>query len=47
MAVVSIKNKLRRGNLLVGNDYYIPPSFESIASVTVGSGGSASVEFNP
>jgi len=45
MAVVSIKNKLRRGNLLVGNDPYIPTDFESIATVTVGSGGAANVEF--
>ena len=46
MAVVSIKNKLRRGNLLVGNDPYIPTDFESIATVTVGSGGSSSVSFS-
>jgi hypothetical protein len=45
MAVVSIKNKLRRGNLLVGNDPYIPTDFESIATVSVGSGGAATVEF--
>jgi hypothetical protein len=45
MAVVSIKNKLRRGNLLVGNDPFIPTDFESIATVTVGSGGAADVEF--
>jgi hypothetical protein len=46
MAVVSIKNKLRRGNLLVGNDPYIPTDFESIATVSVGSGGAASVTFS-
>lgn len=34
MAVVSIKNKLRRGNLLVGNDPYIPSDYESIATTT-------------
>ena len=45
MAVVSIKNKLRRGNLLVGNDPFIPTDYESIATVTVGSGGAANVEF--
>ena len=45
MAVVSIKNKLRRGNLLVGNDPYIPTDYESIATVSVGSGGAADVEF--
>jgi len=46
MAVVSIKNKLRRGNLLVGNDPYIPPDFESIATYTVGSGGASSITFS-
>jgi len=45
MAVVSIKNKLRRGNLLVGNDTFIPTSFESIATIEVGAGGAANVEF--
>ena len=45
MAVVSIKNKLRRGNLLAGNDPYIPTDFESIATVTVGAGGAAEIEF--
>lgn len=37
MAVVSIKNKLRRGNLLVGNDPYIPSDYESIATTTLNS----------
>jgi hypothetical protein len=47
MAVVSIKNKLRRGNLLVGNDAYIPSDFESIATVTVGASPSVStLQFN-
>lgn len=46
MAVVSIKNKLRRGNLLVGNDAFIPTDFESIATVTVGSGGTSAITFN-
>jgi len=46
MAVVSIKNKLRRGNLLVGNTAYeLPGDFESIATVSVGSGGAASATF--
>lgn len=45
MAVVSIKNKLRRGNLLVGNEAFIPNSYESIATVTVGSGGASSIDF--
>jgi len=45
MAVISIKNKTKSGSLLVGNAFYVPPSFESIATVTVGSGGSSTVEF--
>ena len=45
MAVVSIKNKLRRGNLLVGNDAYIPSDYESIATVSVGSGGTSYIDF--
>ncbi len=45
MAVVSIKNKLRRGNLLVGNEAYIPTDFESIATTTVGSTSVANIEF--
>jgi len=46
MAVVSIKNKLRRGNLLVGNDAYDPGGFVPIATTTVGSGGSSSITFS-
>jgi hypothetical protein len=45
MAVVSIKNKTKSGSLLVGNEAFYPDAFESIATVTVGSGGSASAEF--
>jgi hypothetical protein len=45
MAVVSIKNKTKSGSLLVGNAAFIPTDYESIATVTVGSGGSANVEF--
>ena len=46
MAVVSIKNKLRRGNLLVGNEAFIPTSFESIATVTVGSTSVSTITFS-
>jgi hypothetical protein len=46
MAVVSIKNKLRRGNLLVGNEAYDPAGFDSIATVTVNSGGASTVTFS-
>jgi len=45
MAVVSIKNKLRRGNLLVGNEAYDPGGFVPISTVTVSSGGSSSIDF--
>jgi hypothetical protein len=45
MAVISIKNKTKSGSLLVGNSAYTPPSFESIETVTVGSGGAASISF--
>jgi hypothetical protein len=38
MAVVSIKNKLRRGNLLVGNDAFGSTAFVAIATTTVTSG---------
>ena len=46
MAVVSIKNKLRRGNLLVGNEAYDPGGMVPIATTVVGSGGVASVTFS-
>jgi len=45
MAVVSIKNKLRRGNLLVGNEAYDPGSFVSIATAT-GTGSSDTITFS-
>ena len=44
MAVTSIANKLKSGSLLVGNAYYVPPSFESIATLT-GNGSSTSLTF--
>jgi len=46
MAVVSIKNKLRRGNLLVGNTAFDPAAMDSIATVNVGSGGSSTITFS-
>lgn len=45
MTVISIKNKNESNSLLVGNAFYVPPSFESIETVTVGSGGAASISF--
>ena len=46
MAVISIKNKTKSGSLLVGNTAYNPPMYDSIATVTVGSGGSGTVTFS-
>ena len=46
MAVISIKNKTKSGSLLVGNAAFIPSDFESISTVTVGSGGVSSVTFS-
>ena len=45
MAVISIKNKTKSGSLLNGNAPFIPSDYESIATVTVGSGGSSSIQF--
>jgi hypothetical protein len=36
MAIVSIKNKTKSGSLLVGNPFFLPNSYESIQTVTVG-----------
>ena len=44
MAIVSIKNKTKSGSLLVGNTAYFT-GYESIQTVTVGSGGTSSVDF--
>lgn len=46
MAVISIKNKTKSGSLLNGNAPYIPGDYESIQTVTVGSGGAATVTFS-
>jgi hypothetical protein len=45
MAVVSLKNKLRRGNLLVGNDAYDPSATWLIQRIN-GDGSSASITFS-
>ena len=44
MSVISLKTRQKYGSLLAGNEYYIPPSFESIASATA-SGGESSLSF--
>jgi len=45
MAIRSLKNGTFSRSLLVGNAYYLPPDYESVATITVGSGGAANVEF--
>ena len=45
MAVISIKNKTKSGSLLVGNTPFELGEFDSIQTVTVGSGGAASISF--
>jgi len=45
MAIRSLKNGTFSRSLLVGNTAYDPPDFESISTVSVGSGGASSVEF--
>jgi len=45
MPIVSLKTGTKSRSLLVGNPSFIPSSYESIATVTVGSGGSSSIEF--
>jgi hypothetical protein len=42
MAIKSVKNKTRSGSLLMGNAAYIPPNFESIATLNLSSGTTAS-----
>jgi hypothetical protein len=46
MAVISIKNKTKSGSLLNGNAPFIPTDYESIETVTVGSGGAGTVTFS-
>lgn len=45
MSVTSLKTRQKYGSLLAGNEYYIPPSFESIASAT-GTGSSNTITFS-
>ena len=44
MSTISLKSKQKYGTLLAGNEAYLP-SYESIATVIVGSGGQSSVSF--
>jgi hypothetical protein len=45
MSISSVKTGAVGVSLLAGNAYYDPFGFESIATVTVGSGGASSIEF--
>ncbi len=45
MAIRSLKNGTFSRSLLVGNSYYIPPSFESITTIT-GTGSSGTITFS-
>jgi hypothetical protein len=46
MAISSMKTGLIKRSLLVGNTAFNPTSYESIATVTVGSGGAADITFS-
>ena len=46
MAIRSLKTNSFSRSLLVGNAYYVPPVFESIATVSVGSGGTGTITFS-
>lgn len=45
MPITSFKSRNKSRSMLVGNSYYEPGNYYSIATVTVGSGGSSTVDF--
>lgn len=45
MTVLSLNTKQKYGSLLAGNSFYDPYAYKSIATVSVGSGGSSTIEF--
>lgn len=45
MAIRSLKNNTFSRSILVGNAYYIPTDYDSIATVSVGAGGASTVDF--
>jgi hypothetical protein len=45
LSASSIKGRTNYGSMLAGNTAFVLPYFESIATVSVGSGGAANVEF--
>lgn len=46
MAIISLKNKTKSRSLLAGNEAFDPGSYQSIATVIVGSGGQATITFS-
>ena len=46
IATSSLKSLNKYDSFLGGNAYYVPPSFESVATTTVGAGGSSTVSFS-
>jgi hypothetical protein len=46
IATSSLKTLNKYDSFLGGNAYYVPPSFESIATTTVGAGGASTITFS-
>ena len=46
IATSSLKTLNKSDSFLAGNDYYAPSSYESIATTTVGSGGTSTITFS-
>ena len=46
IATSSLKTLNKSDSFLAGNAYYVPPSYESIATVNVGAGGSSTITFS-
>ena len=46
MTVLSLNTKQKYGSLLAGNAFYNPSDYQSIATVTVGAGGSSVLSFS-
>ena len=46
MSISSVKTGAIGVSLLAGNAYYVPPAFQPIATVAVGSGGTSTITFS-
>ena len=46
MPITSFKSGTKSRSMLVGNSFFLPNSYESIATTTVGSGGSSTITFS-